>query len=104
MGSSGNVKRILIVLSCLFLSAGCTGSRTQESTGEYIDDSVITTRVKTKLLSEEGLETLQISVETFKGTVQLSGFVDTESQREQAETLTRMVKGVQSVRNDIVVK
>jgi osmotically-inducible protein OsmY len=83
---------------------GCAGSRTQSSTGEYIDDSAITTKVKTALLADDDVSGLQVSVETFKGVVQLSGFVDTLAQAQKAEQIVRTVNGVQGVKNDIAVK
>jgi osmotically-inducible protein OsmY len=83
---------------------GCAGSRTQTSTGEYIDDSAITTKVKTALLADDDVSGLQVSVETFKGVVQLSGFVDTLAQAQKAEQIVRTVNGVQGVKNDIAVK
>jgi osmotically-inducible protein OsmY len=83
---------------------GCAGSRTQTSTGEYVDDSVIGTKVKTALLADEDVSGLQVNVETFKGVVQLSGFVDTLSQAQKAEQIARAVEGVQGVKNDLVVK
>jgi len=83
---------------------GCAGSRTQSSTGEYLDDSVITTKAKTALLADEEVSGMQVNVETFKGVVQLSGFVDTLSQAQKAEQIVRSVQGVQDVKNDLTVK
>lgn len=99
-------KLLAIVLSILMLGtfAACAGSPTQESTGEYVDDSRITTVVKSKLLGSKNVSGTAISVETFKGTVQLSGFVDTDAQRKEAERLASSVKGVRSVENRISVK
>jgi len=83
---------------------GCAGSRTQTSTGEYIDDSAITTKAKTALLADDDVSGFQVSVETFKGVVQLSGFVNTQAQAQKAEQIVRTVKGVQGIKNNIVVK
>ena len=83
---------------------GCAGSRTQTSTGEYIDDRAISTKAKTALLADEEVSGFQVEVETFKGVVQLSGFVNTEAQAQKAERIVRAVDGVQEVKNDIVVK
>jgi osmotically-inducible protein OsmY len=83
---------------------GCTGSPTRESTGEYIDDSVITTSVKAAILDHKELKVTEINVETFKGVVQLSGFVGSRSDINTAAELARNVKGVKSVKNDMRVK
>lgn len=83
---------------------GCAGSRTQTSTGEYLDDRAISTKAKTALLADEEVSGMQVEVETFKGVVQLSGFVDTPAQAQKAEQIVRAIEGVQRVENDIVVK
>jgi osmotically-inducible protein OsmY len=77
---------------------------THESTGEYIDDSVITAKVKAAVLDEASLKSFQIGVETFKGVVQLSGFVDSRHAVQRAGEVAKAVKGVASVKNDLVVK
>lgn len=99
--------RMLSLLICIVLSAaflGCAGSQKQESTGEYIDDSVITAKIKAAIVQEPSLSPFQINVETFKGDVQLSGFVDTARHKSKAEEVAAGVKGVKSVKNDLVVK
>ncbi|MBE0602385.1 MAG: BON domain-containing protein [Deltaproteobacteria bacterium] len=83
---------------------GCASTRTQEGTGEYIDDSAITTKVKAEILGESTLKVFQINVETFKGEVQLSGFVDTAEKVKKAGEIARGVKGVKSVKNNLIVK
>lgn len=83
---------------------GCASTPTQEGTGEYIDDSVITTKIKAAVLNEPSLKSAEINVETFKGTVQLSGFVSTEADIQKAVEVARSVKGVESVKNDMRVK
>jgi osmotically-inducible protein OsmY len=83
---------------------GCASTRTQESTGQYIDDSVITTKVKAKIAEDEALKSFSISVETFKGVVQLSGFVDSQRTVDQAGRIASSVEGVKSVQNNLVVK
>jgi len=83
---------------------GCASTRTHESTGEYIDDSVITTKVKAALLNDSSLKSFQIGVETYKGVVQLSGFVDSSQRVRRAGEVAAGVKGVSSVRNDLIVK
>ncbi len=83
---------------------GCAGTSARESTGEYIDDGVITTKVKTALVKDKTVSAREISVETYKGTVQLSGFVASEDEKNHAETLTRTVGGVKAVSNGIVIR
>ena len=85
----------------LLAAAGCAATSTQESTGQYVDDSVITTRVKTAILNEPSLKVMQINVETYKSVVQLSGFVNTGAEMSKAVDLARAVKGVSSVKNDM---
>lgn len=83
---------------------GCASTSKHEGTGEYIDDSVITTKVKAAVLNEESLKSAEINVETFKGVVQLSGFVSTQTDINKAVEVARGVKGVTSVKNDMRVK
>jgi osmotically-inducible protein OsmY len=83
---------------------GCSSTPTKESTGEYIDDAAITTKVKAAIFNEPTLKTTEINVETFKGDVQLSGFVAQPADAQRAAELARGVKGVTSVKNDIRVK
>ena len=84
--------------------AGCASTATKEGTGEYIDDTVITTKVKAAILNEPTLKSAEINVETFKGVVQLSGFVKEQASAVKAGELTRAIKGVTSVKNDIRMK
>jgi osmotically-inducible protein OsmY len=84
--------------------AACTATRTQSSAGEYVDDSVITTKVKSLLASDDFLKSFQISVESFKGTVQLSGFVNSQKAVDKAGEIARSVQGVKSLKNDLIVK
>jgi len=84
--------------------AGCAGTSKQESTGEYIDDSVLTSKVKTEIFNDPMLKVMQISVESFKGTVQLSGFVDSSQASARAVTVAKSVNGVKSVKNSLVVR
>ena len=98
------VDRIRALLAAGVLAvalAGCGGTATKSSTGEYFDDTVITTKVKTALLSDPDVKGTAVNVEVFRGTVQLSGFVRTEHEREKAERLARQVAGVQEVKNDL---
>ena len=84
--------------------AGCAGSHTRESTAEFVDDSVITTKVKTVLLNDKVTRGLEVHVGTFKGAVELSGFVDTGADKQRAEDVAGSVKGVKSVVNGLVVR
>ena len=98
------ILRLLISLVLVVSIAGCAGGKNYESTGEYLDDSAITTKVKTSILANSKLKTLQISVETFKGVVQLSGFVDSTEASTKAANIARTVKGVKMVNNSLIVK
>lgn len=102
-----NLSRIVRLMACLVLITafmGCASTPKHESTGEYIDDSVITTKVKTAIFDEETLKVFQINVETFKGVVQLSGFVDSRQNVNKAGEVARRVTGVVAVKNDLGVK
>ena len=94
----------LFIAALLLFAQGCASTDTRESTGEYLDDSVITTKVKTAIFSEPSLKVLQIHVDTHRNVVQLSGSVDTSSQMFKAVELARGVGGVRSVRNDMKVR
>ena len=88
----------------LLMSAGCASTPKQEGTGEYIDDTFITTKVKAAILDEATLKSAEINVETFKGVVQLSGFVTSRADMNKAVEVARSVKGVTSVKNDMRLK
>jgi osmotically-inducible protein OsmY len=99
--------RILSFLVCITLVTaflGCASTPTRESTGEYVDDSVITTKVKAAIFNDPSLKVFQINVETFKGEVQLSGSVDSAQMVKKAGEVARSVPGVKSVKNDLIVK
>lgn len=83
---------------------GCASTRTHESAGEYIDNSVITAKVKAAILEDPTLKSLQISVKTYKDVVQLSGFVDSAQSAQRAGEVAMSVQGVSAVRNDLIVK
>jgi len=83
---------------------GCAGTSTKEGTGEYFDDTVITTKVKAAIFNEPSLKSAEINVETFKGVVQLTGFVSSRADINKAAEVARGVKGVTSVRNDMRLK
>jgi len=101
---TASITRFVIGLLLVALMAGCAGSATQESTGEYIDDSGITASVKAAIYNDPMLKVGQISVESHKGVVQLSGFVDSKQAASRAAELARSVKGVKSVKNSLIVK
>ena len=88
----------------LATALGCASTSTKEGTGEYVDDTVITTKVKAAIFNEPTLKATEINVETFKGRVQLSGFVKSQADIYKASEVARSVKGVQSVKNDIRLK
>src|SRR6476660_1379875 len=88
----------------LMVTLGCASTRTHEGTGQYVDDSAITTKVKAAILGEPGLKVSEINVETFKGVVQLSGFVSTRNDIDSAMKLARNVDGVKSVKNGMQLK
>ena len=88
----------------LLTSVGCASTHKQEGTGEYVDDSVITTKVKAAILNEPTLSSAEINVETFKGVVQLSGFVNSSADINKAVAVARGVGGVKSVKNDMRLK
>src|SRR3990170_1216873 len=99
--------RMLSFLICMGLIAaflGCASTPTREGTGEYVDDSAITAKVKAAIFNEPSLKVFQINVETFKGEVQLSGFVDSAQSVKKAGEVARGVKGVTSVKNNLNVK
>jgi len=98
-----NIPLFLVTLSLIFLVA-CSSEPKKESAGEYLDDSVITTRVKAAILKEDSLKVSEINVETYKGIVQLSGFVSSRDDERTAVKLAKNVKGVKSVKDDIRLK
>ena len=96
--------RYLLVLMLIATFVACASTPKHESTGEYVDDSVITTKVKSLLAEDDFLKSFKISVETYKGVVQLSGFVNSQNAVDKAGQITRTVKGVKSLKNNLVVK
>jgi osmotically-inducible protein OsmY len=101
----GNVViRYVLVLMLIATFVSCASTPKQESTGEYIDDSVITTKVKSLLAADDFLKSFDIGVETYKGTVQLSGFVTSQAAVDKAVQITRGVGGVKSIRNNMIVR
>ncbi|OGB20604.1 MAG: transporter [Burkholderiales bacterium RIFCSPLOWO2_02_FULL_57_36] len=101
-----NLKIASTLIAALLLTAivGCTSTPTRESTGQYVDDTVITASVKKAILNEPTLKVNEINVETFKGVVQLGGFVRSQDNIATAVRLARGVNGVKSVKNDMLLK
>jgi osmotically-inducible protein OsmY len=93
-----------IVAIMLTAIVGCASTAKQEGTGEYVDDTVITTKVKAAIFNEPTLKSAEINVETFKGVVQLSGFVSSQANMIKAVEVTRGVNGVKSVKDDMRLK
>jgi len=93
---------VLVVLAVAF--ASCVSSSNRESTGQYVDDSVITTKVKSLLAEDDLLASFQVGVETYKGVVQLSGFADSQAAVDEAGRIAGSVTGVSSVKNNLIVK
>lgn len=100
------LKRFTAFFFALALASalGCASTSTQEGTGEYVDDTVITSKVKSAIFGEPTLKSAEINVETFKGVVQMSGFVNSQADINKAVELARGVAGVTSVKNDMRVK
>jgi osmotically-inducible protein OsmY len=101
-----NLKTLFTIIPALLLVTlmGCASTSKHEGTGEYIDDTVITTKVKAAVLNEPTLKSSEVNVETYKGIVQLSGFVSDAGDVPKAAEVARNVKGVKSVKNDLRVK
>jgi osmotically-inducible protein OsmY len=93
--------RVLMIGLTASALAACAGTPTRESTGEYLDDTLITSKVKAKFVDSQEVSAAAVNVETFKGVVQLSGFAHSESERQKAEELAADVDGVKQVKNDI---
>lgn len=104
MSTLNMINRFLLTLALVLSIAGCAGGKTYESTGEYLDNSALTTKVKATILGDSKLKMFQINVKSFRGIVQLSGFVDSPASVERAVELTRKIKGVKSVNNSLIVK
>jgi osmotically-inducible protein OsmY len=98
------VIRYFVVLMLITTFVACASTSKQEGTGEYVDNSVITAKVKSLLAADDFLKSFQIGVETYKGTVQLSGFVDSQQAVNRAGEIARSVEGVESVKNHLQVK
>jgi osmotically-inducible protein OsmY len=101
-----SLKRISTIFAMLAIATtlGCAGTMKKESTGEYVDDVAITAKVKKDIFDEPTLKSAEINVETFKGVVQLSGFVTSQANVNTATVVAKNVNGVKSVKNDMRVK
>ncbi len=96
--------RYFVILMLIATLVACASTPKQEGAGEYVDDSVITTKVKSLLAADDFLKSFQIGVETYKGIVQLSGFVDSQKSVDKAGQIASGVKGVKSVKNNLILK
>lgn len=99
-------RKLTTIAGALLMASalGCASTATHEGTGEYVDDTVITGKVKTAIFNEPSLKSAEINVETFKGVVQLSGFVSSKDAESKAIQVTRSVAGVKSVKDDMRLK
>lgn len=98
------IHKLIAGIAIALLLGACAGTAKQESTGEYIDDTVLTAKVKSALLNDPAVSGLAVNVESFKGLVQLSGFVKNSSERDKAVEVARKVGGVKQIRNDILLR
>ena len=98
------IVKFLVCIGLITLLSGCADTQNRESTGEYVDDSVITAEAKNVIFNEPSLKVFQISVETYKGIVQLSGFVDSQQAVDKVGEIVKSVKGVKSIKNNLIVK
>lgn len=105
---TSSLKKFVLIALCAgglaWLPTGCAGTTTRESTGEYVDDASITTKVKAAFVKDPTVKALDVKVETFKGSVQLSGFVNTAEEKSRAEQIAAGIPGVAKVTNNITLK
>jgi hyperosmotically inducible protein len=102
---TANMLRHILAVSAVAVSvAACSAVSGRESAGEYVDDTTISAQVKAKLLNQTGIKVTEVNVETMQGVVQLSGFVDHDSDRAKADQIAWSVKGVKNVKDNIVVR
>ena len=99
-----HLAKLLVFLGLLTALLGCESTDKTQSTGQILDDSVITTRVKAAIFEEPALKTMQINIKTFKGVVQISGFVDSVQNSLKAGEVVASVPGITEVKNDLVIK
>jgi len=96
--------KLLVCIGLMIAFLGCAATQHSQSTGQYVDDSVITTKVKASILEEPTLKSFQINVKTYQGVVQLSGFVDSFQSVKKAGEIANSIEGVKSVENDLIAK
>ena len=96
--------RLLVCIGTLTAFLGCAATETRRSTGEYVDDTTITTKVKAAIFNEASLKSMQIEVKTYNGVVQLSGFVNSDQSVRKAGEVARGIEHVKEVKNDLIVK
>ncbi len=104
MGRLGRSIAILATATLMGIATGCTVASGQKTAGEFVDDSIISTRVRAALIEDPQVKFREVQVESFKGVVQLSGFVGTRAEKNRAAELTRSIDGVREVKNDILVR
>lgn len=104
MKTTNKMVQYIVIMMLIAGIAACASTSKQSGTGEYVDDTVITTKVKSLLAADDFLKSFEISVETYKGIVQLSGFVDSQQTINRAGEIARGVQGVSSVKNNLNVK
>jgi osmotically-inducible protein OsmY len=104
MNKFTRISAMLATAALVTLAAGCASTQRHESPGEYVADTAITTSVKAAIFGEPTLKSAEINVETFKGRVQLSGFVSSQANADRAVVVARQVNGVTSVANDMRIK
>ena len=98
------VVRLMLAFGLFLMLAGCASPQKPETAGQYLDDSVITTKVKSAILGDPALKVTQMSVETYQGKVQLSGFVDSPQNAKRAGEVAENIEGVKEVKNNLIVK
>jgi osmotically-inducible protein OsmY len=98
------IAKLMVIIGLFAAFQGCTTTQSHESTGQYVDDSVVTSKVKAAIVNDMALKGFQINVKTYQGVVQLSGFVDSAEKANKAADLARGVSGVTDVKNDLIVK
>jgi osmotically-inducible protein OsmY len=104
MKGTGNFAKCLLGALLLLVFTACAASESARSTGTYVDDKVIASKVKTELITNEETKARDINVEVYRGVVQLSGFVETEGAKKMAADIARRVEGVVDVKNDLIVR
>lgn len=104
MNAYAKQRRMILAMAATVALAGCTGTPTRESMGNSLEDTAITSKVKTALLADKGVNGAAIKVEAYKGIVQLSGFVKSRREKDRAAQVAGSVKGVEAIKNDLLIK